>query len=657
MSKSPFEFHTHLTAHQVNSQHVMDCPFCQKEGHFYFNPDKDNLWDCKVCGMKGNVYTFIQEIYDRCLMDVSGLKKGLPRRVLENNGVRWNPLNETYVIPTYREGKLNNLLKYIEKSNTLYATPGLDTTLFNWNEVSEDTIWLCEGHWDKMAGEAIIGTQYPITTIGVPGANTFKPSWVGAFRDKDIVLIYDNDSAGEKGIANVIAKFKDSPQKPKSISRVHWPQDMPSGFDLRDHYIKYNKTAYRELMQLIKPIEEPEAVKITVDSVIEDPSCDSYDKALEQFQTAFHTTDDMKSALALVLASIWSVNFDGLEQLWLKIIGPAGAGKTRIAKAVSASDQVVSRSTFTGLFSGWRDDNDESDAGLIPTLSGRTLMVKDADALVKQGDAGRIFSELRDFYDKESSVQYRNRVKHDYKNAKCTIIICGTQALRAADQAFLGERFLAVELDVPQKTKRIISEKVMERTLAIASGQIVDPETKIMASMKGFINHLMQRKMESTIPREMQEIILDLCSVAALMRATVDRDMKRDIKSPPTAEMPTRIIGQIIVATLSLCVVLGKTRADNEVFQIINKLILDTIGKRSPRYRICRFILENPDANASEIKDCLDLDNRRFDNEVEDLRELGLITVTKQASVTRPGAKGYKFVLADEVRSGLAELR
>src|SRR5690606_23502150 len=214
------------------------------------------------------------------------------------------------------------------------------------------------------------------------------------------------------------------------------------------------------------------------------------------------------------------------------IIGPPGGGKTRIAKAISASDQVISKSTFTGLFSGWRDDKEE-DASLIPLISGRTLVVKDADALLQQPNAAQIFSEMRDFYDKESSVSYRHRVHRDYHNIKSTFIICGTHALRELDQAiYLGERFLSVELHVSGDEKRIIYQKVMDRSLSVAAKQQKDPEIKIQSSMKGWINHLMQRECESTIPVDLQHLIMDLCSTTALMRATVKRNFHGDIMCP-----------------------------------------------------------------------------------------------------------------------------
>jgi hypothetical protein len=38
-----------------NSTHLIGkCPFCEKDRHFYIHKTT-NLWDCKVCGMRGNV--------------------------------------------------------------------------------------------------------------------------------------------------------------------------------------------------------------------------------------------------------------------------------------------------------------------------------------------------------------------------------------------------------------------------------------------------------------------------------------------------------------------------------------------------------------------------------------------------------------------------
>jgi len=438
--KSPYQFHTSFELNDATKGNVKgECPFCGKDDHFFYNKDsEDFVWDCKVCGLSGNAYTFIALYFDRVCTTTEYPDKGLPIHVYKENNVRYNPLNNTFVIPTYGpNGSMNNLYKYVPANNTLYGTPGLATVLFNYETSPEETIWLCEGHWDKMTAEAIFGSGHTLTAIAVPGAGTFKEGWVTPFRDRNVVICYDNDKAGQAGIEKVIKAFQSSPQKPRSISVLRWPKNLKEGYDLRDAYLEHKGETFKYLDDLIESIEVQGSVKVSSENVIEDFSCTSYELALESFRTAFHTTLDMEAALALTMASIWSIKFDDMEQLWLKIIGPPGSGKTRIAKAVSGSDQVEMKSTFTGLFSGWKDQNDDSDAGLIPLISGRTLIVKDADALLRQPNVEQIFSELRDFYDKDSSVAYRNRVSRDYRNVKSTIIICGTQQLRNADHAFL----------------------------------------------------------------------------------------------------------------------------------------------------------------------------------------------------------------------------
>lgn len=657
---SPYEFHTgYEVTDATKGNKKGTCPFCHKEDHFFFKHDEEDgefAWDCKVCGLTGNVYTFIKLFHDRvCTMSIVP-DKGLPFAVYKNNGVRHNPLNNTFVIPTIGpKGSMNNLYKYVPANNTIYGTPGVSAALFNFETAGHKKVWLCEGHWDKLAAE-VICEKHEITTIAVPGANTFKEGWAAAFRDKDVTICYDNDKAGQAGIARVVKAFQESPQKPSSIKFLKWNPDLKEGYDLRDAYLEHKENTYEYLQDFVVPVEVKGAIKVSSENVVEDFSCDSYDKALDSFRTAFHTTPDMEAALALVMASIWSIKFDDMEQLWLKIIGPPGSGKTRIAKAVSGSDQVETKSTFTGLFSGWKDNNDDSDAGLIPLISGRTLIVKDADALLRQPNVEQIFSELRDFYDKDSSVAYRNRVSRDYRNIKSTIIICGTQQLRSADHAFLGERFMAVELNYSTEDKYTINRKVLDRNIAVATKKLFNPEQSIMSSMKGWINHLMQRELDSEIPKDMQEIILELSNLTALMRTSVDRDRRRKITTPAVPEMPGRIIGQTIVAAFALCVVFGINRADGRVYRIISKMLRDTINPRSDRYKICQTLIENPNITAGELTTACQIRQQTVDDEIDDMQELGIIRLEKVVAMTANNKWRYKFVLHPDVEAGLKEL-
>jgi len=652
---TPFEFHTGLEVTEKltgkgEKLYEMDCPFCQKESHFHFF--ETTQFGCKVCGTSGNVYDFIQAIYKQSLQDLGDLHKqrSLPERAL--SGIRFNRLNRTFILPTYKMGKMNNLYKTGDNLR-LMGTPTLTTTLYNWDEVSEQEVWLCEGQWDRCAATAIIGTTNPVTPIGIPGATSFKESWCGALRDKDVVLIFDNDEAGEKGLEKTVKIIEESATKPRSLKKVVWPAGLIKGFDLRDFYIEYGKSSFKTLQGLIKPIDNPQAVRITTESVLEDYSCDSYSKALDHFETAFHTTSDMRATLAAVMASIYSIKIPG-EQLWFKIVGPPGCGKTRIAKAISGSPWVVPKSTFTGLFSGWVDNNEE-DPGLIPQIADRTLIVKDADALLRQPNIEKIMSELRDFYDKDSSIQYRTRKAYEYRNIKSTIIICGTQVLRRADQSFLGERFLTLELDVTPADQEAISQKMMQRSMEVAMGGAKDPETTIMSAMKGWINHLRERKLDTSITPEFQQEIIRLCSLTALLRTTVDRDFKRKIVSPPVPELPTRLIGQMVTATLALGAVFGVNAPSHETYNVVQKILRDTINPRSIRYKICDYLSQKPKTDVDTLVGELNIPKTSINEEIDDLLELNIIKYDKVLS-HRPGNRRYVFTLVDNVASPMRDL-
>lgn len=662
MTRTPYEFHTNMEAVPVPKDNMRgNCVFCGKENHFFYNTDTFQ-WDCKVCGLKGNAYTFISLFHQKCCTnDVTKLLqlKEIPLNVLEYNEIRYNPFNDTFVIPTFAQnGSMNNLYKYVHSNNNIYGTPTLAAALYNFDPNPEQEVWLCEGHWDKLACEASMGTGTDgVTAIGVPGANTFKQNWCQPLQDKDLYICYDNDDAGYKGIEKVREHIHNSPQKPRSINVVRWPDDTPKGFDLRDCYLENKTETLTVLKSYCEEIKDPSLIKVVPETIIEDHTCNTYDKALDSFQKAYHTTDDMRRCLSLVLASIWSIKFDDMEQLWLKIIGPASTGKTRIAKAVSASDQVVSKSTFTGLFSGWKDTpGDDDDHGLIPIISGKTLIVKDADALLRQPDVERIFSEMRDFYDKDSSPHFRNKISRDYRNIKSTFIICGTQQLRSADHSFLGERFMSFELRVNDEDKAAINRKIIDRNIAIATGQSKAPEQTIMSSMKGFINHLMQRDLDSTIPKDMLEIILALANLTAIMRTEVSRDRRRRITIPPSPEMPGRLIGQTMVSAYALSVVHGVNKADTEVYNIITKMLKDTMNPYSIRYQLCCELLHTEDLFTMEIAEKWNKPLAAIEDELDDMLELGIVNRVKGPGLT-PGTKRYKWKLHDDVRLGLLELQ
>lgn len=690
MAISIFEFHTGYEAEESSNQMLIDCPFCGKEKKFFYDP-QTLQYDCKVCHANGNQYTFIRKLYDEFDTLVVAARmvaemRDIPVGAASKARVKLNTLNNTLIIPTFKHGQINNLYKVDKVNekqkdgswksfNKVLCSPGIDHTIMSWEEELPQEVWVLEGHWDRIAANAIVG-EHRIGLLGVPGSGVWKPTWCELLDGKDVVFCYDNDKAGQSGFQQVIIKHLAGSQfKPKSIRYVAWPKQLteqekvegkaehveakPDGYDMNDLYREYGRLALTKATEYIKPYTSPDSVvvvKTTTETIAADRSCDTFEKLIAKFESVYHTTESIRQGLLLVLSSIYSIKVEG-EQLWIRMIGPPSSGKTTIAKCVSGSEQVVLLSTFTGLFSGWRDDSakgEPKDASLIPLIAGKTLIVKEADALLKQKNIEQIMSELRDFYDKDSSVHYRHGVHHKYNNIRSTMILCGTNALRRSDNAFLGERFLDFELLISDADREAIENRMLNRSLGAAlNSNNQPPETPVIAAAKGFIEHLMARENPVILGERERDNILAYARLCACMRTKVDREKfgEKDLTFTPVIEVPARLIGQLSKVFICASQVLGLSRPNEDVHKLVRKLAGDIIDTTSPRARICHLIKDDF-LSRDEIYHGLgkNISDDRVTTELTDLVALRLLEHTK-GSTGAPGRQAFKFKL----RSDLAQ--
>lgn len=96
--------------------------------------------------------------------------------------------------------------------------------------LGKDCLVLCEGELDCLS---FISNGIDAIT-GTGGVNTFKREWVNKFRDKRIVIMFDNDSSGRKGAKSVYTLLKDI----CCISIGDWLDIVPNakkGYDMSNY--------------------------------------------------------------------------------------------------------------------------------------------------------------------------------------------------------------------------------------------------------------------------------------------------------------------------------------------------------------------------------------------------------------------------------------
>jgi len=100
-----------------------------------------------------------------------------------------------------------------------------ETGLFNRDCLATaKTVLVCEGESDTLT--ALACGQ---AAVGIPGASAFKPEWAPLFRGLDVILAFDADEKGRKGLAHVCRCFADADlPAPRAI-------ELPEGMDLSDY--------------------------------------------------------------------------------------------------------------------------------------------------------------------------------------------------------------------------------------------------------------------------------------------------------------------------------------------------------------------------------------------------------------------------------------
>jgi hypothetical protein len=259
-----------------------DCPFCGTSKKLGINKTS-GLFNCFVCGAKGNGYSFVRMLHEQALADTPPQKyeklaqdsQFLSGEAAREWGVAIHPLTDEWCLPGYNhETKVTGLYRFapLKKKDgswgrKLLPSPGLGHHLFGLNlyEEQKPHVYLTEGWRDGIVLYEVLRDYAPhgvpllneANVLAVPGTNSFKPEWAKFFRKKNVWIMYDNDHpkvnpktgesvlvGGTMGVRRVASILRSLPQEdqPEVVGYLAWGSnenvgyttELENGTDLRD---------------------------------------------------------------------------------------------------------------------------------------------------------------------------------------------------------------------------------------------------------------------------------------------------------------------------------------------------------------------------------------------------------------------------------------
>lgn len=543
------------------------------------------------------------------------------------------------------------------------------------------------------------------SVLAPPGCGNFAEEWLDYFADKTARLVFDNDhpktlcldckkrrpvkakacphckgtktngkkyKPGWDGMLRIGKLCGETGKPPKALYRLRWGKEghdsaRPDGFDMRDLVkeagpVKAIGSAL-SMLELVKIELSPKEEAEEGQEKLEPLPRSTFAELCEDFKGNLHFTDHLRDTLATALAVVVSTTLNG-DQLWLRIIGPPGSGKTTIAECISAATEYTyARSIFTGFHSGFTGGGPakKKDAGLIPTINGKTFIVKDGDTLLTAPNRDRILAELRDIYDGTSRSHFRNRVSRAYEDIKTTLIVCGTDTLRQLNRAALGDRFLDCEILGKESTKPYLDSSLTNAYASVVGSLQPKEDSEVHSVNKslflkratiGLIQHFKENLatlQAPTLSDGIGERIKALGQLLSYMRARVDRDGET-LNYRPRVELATRLVSQFVKLGVCLGLILGKPAVDNEIFRILRKIALDT-GEGFP-LEVTSILSKFPQGlTVAQLQTDLGLSKNSVHRILADMSELGIIRRNERSNRSGVGGRnlGY-YVLSKELR-------
>jgi hypothetical protein len=566
------------------------CPFCSKK-KFYLNPETGQ-YSCKAgdCQREGNQYTLINDWYKDRLEETTedqlqalSDNRGIPVEALDAAGIAFD--DPSYIIPVRgAKGSLVTLRLY-QLGRDIMALDGLNTSLWGMEQLTNakrrnEPVYICEGEWDGIALRYLLQRdKQKGVVVAVPGASTFKREWVEYFSQRNVIYCYDNDNAGLEGTEKAHDFLRGTVADEK---RIVWPETVPNGFDVRDfcnaggdyNTLKQLIEDYESLFDTSSSPEDAASNPVEAFPLLRDGGRPSLEETMKEYDKWLCMTDELRKALRVIYAVVISNQIEG-DPLWVHIAAPPSSGKTALITSCNSVGNCIGRSTVTShslvsgfMLSGGRDPS------LIPQLFGKTFVVKDFTELLKANKAEKdqVYSILRGAYDGSVERSFGNGITRIYRGY-FSLISGVTNAIFGESGAVLGERFLIFHMtDVDERKDEDV---IMSAISTPASPK--EMSDHLQEAAKKFLEYRIEKEDVPQPEKHYLKRIVALSQIVAVMRATLERDFRRErILFRPQPEKGVRIAKQLKKLLQALSMQNEDFQPTEEDYQIVLKVALNT---------------------------------------------------------------------------------
>ncbi|MAE82916.1 MAG: hypothetical protein CMB80_09290 [Flammeovirgaceae bacterium] len=259
----------------------------------------DGVFHCFTCGASGDYPQFLKrlgvEIEDEKTIppedvekwhkelkaDVKALKflkdvRGWSGEVINKHKIGFD--GKRFSIPiSNKAGQYLNIRRYRPKDKNKVISYGKGygkSRLFPFSSLESNPVLIMEGEPDTLCALSAGFNAVTQTT----GAGTWKVDQSYPFKDKDVVIAYDNDKAGKEGAEKVAITLMN---KAKSIRIIELPVEETE--DFTDYIVKYKHTK-DDFIKLVKSTKDMKADrKLKVEKVSKPVKTDLFSSSKGEF--------------------------------------------------------------------------------------------------------------------------------------------------------------------------------------------------------------------------------------------------------------------------------------------------------------------------------------------------------------------------------------